>query len=476
VRIPFLPLVFVGLVVVYLLSGNTVFGYDGDIMYRVSESLVVRHSIQIADPYWQVNQPYAFYGIGTSLALLPLVSLGVLLAHDGRALVGVFEPIVTAASVIALYHVLVALRIEARRAILLALVYGLTTLAWHYTSIVFSEPLVGLGMLLALLALLTYRRTGQIRWLAAASAATGLTVLTRWDSLLLIALPVALYAAIVVRRRAPTLLEQGRAAVAWTLPLLAALALNLGYDWLRYGNPLSGGYAETPGFSTPLLTGLIGLLVSPGAGLLVYTPVLILAPLGYLRFLRSWRGEAILVAVLAMSRILFFARWWDFDGHSWGPRFLVPLLPLLLIPLAFARFGPVIRVAAALLVSAGFLIQTLGVLVPYEGMAFGPVQSQLLAQQHRQQVYPGCVLCSYRSETAVSQVIDFNWRYAPLVTQSQQLLKGNVYPVWTRFSPALMALLAALGLLLAIVSRRQRLRSLAGVGAEPAEPVDRRIA
>jgi hypothetical protein len=465
------------LALIYLLSGATFLGYDGDIMYRVSESLVLRHSVQIVDPYWQVNQPYSFYGIGTSLALLPLVAVGVMLAHQGQLAIGLLEPVVTAISVFVLYRVLIALGVGERRGVLLALTYGLGTLAWHYAIVVFGEPLVGLGMLLALLALLTYQRTGETRWVAAASAAVGWTVLTRWDSLLLIALPLTVYAAILVRRRAPTLLAQGCAALAWAVPLALALGINLSYDWLRYGNPLSGGYAETPGFSTPLLTGLIGLLFSPGAGLFVYTPVLLLVPLGYSRLYRRWGAEAVLIAVLTLGRILFFARWWDFDGHSWGPRYLIPLLPLLLIPVAFVRFGPALRVIAAVLISVGLLIQALGILVPYEGMAFGRVQSQTLARLHLQQVYPGCVMCDYRSETAVSRIIDFDWHAAPLFTQSRLLFEGDVYPVWTRFSPPLIASLTVSGLLLTVIAwRRPTRRGLSPARAGRSEGGDQRIA
>lgn len=465
-----------GLVLVYVLSGTPFLGYDGDIMYRVSESLVLRHSFQIVDNYWQVNQPYSFYGLGTSLAFLPLVAAGELL-HQGKLLIGLLEPIVTALSVLVLYQVLRALGVARRRSLVLALAYGLGTLAWHYAIVVFGEPLVGLGMLLALLTMLTYRRTGQARWVALSSAAVGLTVLTRWDSLLLIGLPLTVYAAVVVTRRASTLAAQANAAIAWALPLTAALAVNLGYDWLRYGNPFSLGYAETPGFSTPILTGLIGLLFSPGAGLFVYTPALLLIPLGYARFFRTWAAEGVLIAVLVVGRLLFFARWWDFDGHSWGPRFLVPLLPLLLIPIAFIHFGAILRAIATVLISAGVLIQVLGILVPYEGMAFGRVQEETLARLHLQQVYPGCVMCSYRSVTAVSRVIDFDWHAAPLITQSQMLLRGDIYPLWTRLTPALVALFGGSGLLLMVVARRRpRLWAPWLARADPPEEIERRIA
>ena len=57
--------------IIYLLSGPVYYGYDGEIMYRVSESLVLRHSIIVTDPIYHYLQPYSSYGIGTSLALLP---------------------------------------------------------------------------------------------------------------------------------------------------------------------------------------------------------------------------------------------------------------------------------------------------------------------------------------------------------------------------------------------------------------------
>ena len=43
---------------VYLLSGPVFYGYDGEIMYRVSESLVLRHSIVITDPIYHYTHVF----------------------------------------------------------------------------------------------------------------------------------------------------------------------------------------------------------------------------------------------------------------------------------------------------------------------------------------------------------------------------------------------------------------------------------
>src|ERR1700682_988324 len=51
----------VAILTAYLACGPTVIPYDGDIMLRVTQSLVNRHSFQIVDPVFHLNQPYSSY-------------------------------------------------------------------------------------------------------------------------------------------------------------------------------------------------------------------------------------------------------------------------------------------------------------------------------------------------------------------------------------------------------------------------------
>jgi hypothetical protein len=77
-----------------------------------------------------------------------------------------------------------------------------------------------------------------------------------------------------------------------------------------------------------------GLLFSPARGLLIYSPILLLSTLGYLRLKdidsRSLRlffniaGVSILLELIVYSS---FRVWWA--GQCYGPRFLVCLLPFL---------------------------------------------------------------------------------------------------------------------------------------------------
>ncbi|HVG00212.1 MAG TPA: hypothetical protein VND68_10265, partial [Chloroflexia bacterium] len=125
-------------------------------------------------------------------------------------------------------------------------------------------------------------------------------------------------------------------------PVIAGLGQVL-YNWLRFA-PLADawlrtGYEREPGFSTPLLVGLEGLLLSPGKSMFLYAPPLLLAPLGmWLMWRRGAYPGRIAVALIAAHTfmgLVFNATWWAWTGNfAWGPRLIMPLFPLLAWPLA----------------------------------------------------------------------------------------------------------------------------------------------
>jgi MFS family permease len=78
------------------------------------------------------------------------------------------------------------------------------------------------------------------------------------------------------------------------------------------------------------------------------------------------------LAILAASAawLLLISRYYQwFGGGSWGPRFLVPLLPLWILPAAeiFSRWrlGRAWRLAIVVLVAASLLVSVAPMLVPF---------------------------------------------------------------------------------------------------------------
>lgn len=159
--------------------------------------------------------------------------------------------------------------------------------------------------------------------------------------------------------------QLGRNATARRLALFGVLSVGAtvvswaAYNYARYDSVLKFGYdGET--FSTPVLRGLYGLLASPGRGLLYYSlPSAFAVMLIGARVIRGrdWRDSVVLGTFFFY--LLLYAHWGSFEGGwCWGPRFLLPFLPLL--HLAFLPLlGNTPRVASASLAtlfSFGFLV------------------------------------------------------------------------------------------------------------------------
>ncbi|MBI3740353.1 MAG: hypothetical protein HY257_01185, partial [Chloroflexi bacterium] len=131
-------------------------------------------------------------------------------------------------------------------------------------------------------------------------------------------------------------------AGAWFGFTLFIFALTiLWYNAARYGNPFNSGYRADETFDNPILLGIYGLLFSPGKGLFVYIPFLAALPVAFALFFRRARAEAFLIIALVTFYVLLFSAWYYWwGGTNWGPRFLIPILPFLILMLA-----PVVELA-----------------------------------------------------------------------------------------------------------------------------------
>lgn len=183
------------------------------------------------------------------------------------------------------------------------------------------------------------------RWVGCSGVFMALTVVNRPLDVLLVG-PLFLYVAVSHRDR---LLQ----CVLWGLPVVLlqfsynACYLTGPFDF-PLGEVLKKKWPSGGGFSVPISWGIYRQLLSPGRGLWIYSPILILALPG---FLLAWRpqGDRLLrwagLGVLALLAVTGkWMGWWG--GHTFGPRLLSDLSPLLafaLYPLEGWLAGPAWR-------------------------------------------------------------------------------------------------------------------------------------
>jgi hypothetical protein len=438
---------------VYLLTYSPRFhSSDGLAVFATTESLARRGEWDADQIRWMGlgqgifgldGHLYIRKGVGMSLLALPLAWLGLIIPIWGPATAALLlNAIVTAATGALLFHYLQALGYDGRVALAAGLTFGLATLAWPYAKTFFSDPLAGLCLLAAALALLRFHQTGRTASVFWAGLALSLAVAARYANavmipfygLLLIRYQISnpKHQIVNIKSQIPNLLSTSwRAWLAFGAPLVATAIAIAYYNLARYGNPFNTGYLPEESFSGVWWQGLAGLLVSPGRGLFLYAPVLLMTLPVASTFFRRHRAEAALAGTIILVDLLLYGKWFMWHGgYAWGPRFMLPTLPFFVIGMApaieRARESAWWRRGFLALAGLSGLIQILGLSVHFELF-----QNRLLDT--------GLPL--------FAPITFFNPRYSPLIGQFQFLRPENLDFAWITDGrvdwPLLIALVAA---------------------------------
>ncbi|UCC87262.1 MAG: hypothetical protein JSV81_20805 [Anaerolineales bacterium] len=274
---------------------------------------------------------YSKKGVGISILLAPLIKLSLAIRSVGHThLLMLFGPLICALTGLLVMAIACQWRYPPTAGFTLGLVCGLGTIVWPYSKTLFQEPLIGLALVVTVYAISSKLNT---RTMLLASLMLALAMMNRLPNALAIP-PVVLYG---LYRLHKSIEHQNWRTRLWLIGILLSMPLVAGitlahYNWLRFGAWTSTGYIAGETFSTPLFQGLSGLLFSPEESLFLFSPVLVFAIVGMPLLFQRFKAEAVLVFTLIAINLCLFALWYDWRGGlAWGPRFTVPLTPLLVI-------------------------------------------------------------------------------------------------------------------------------------------------
>jgi hypothetical protein len=398
-----------------------------------------------------------------------------------------------ALAVAGFHRSVVALGTPERSAVFLSLLLGVATVLWPYGTSFYSEAWQAAAFSWAAALLLAARRTSRLEdgpsglhhaRLRVVGAALLLTIagLTKVTSLIFASGFVV--AALLDRSLSPrTRLE---AAVALALGMALAAAIHVAWNTYRFGRPFDFGYGwgdmipQLPPrqfLAADVPRGLAVLLFSPGKSIVLWAPILLLAGTRAKPFWRREPGAAIGLAISAVAGLIFFAAYlFPEGGYAHGPRNLVPLVPLLLLPAGGPDSGRRRSALVAACAAVGILMAVLATSVSFmedQGGRIGPLSPNVYYE--RVDPPPGRSWIRYRLDYVpfLSTIRSNGWTHAEtlglgpdffplhLLQARRQLPHGAAIPL------ALIWALPAGWLLLGAVAAAALMRANATAGESP---------
>ncbi|HKY22301.1 MAG TPA: hypothetical protein VJM31_13895 [Vicinamibacterales bacterium] len=215
-------------------------------------------------------------------------------------------------------------------ALLLSLMLGAASVLWTYATNFYSEAWQAAAFTWAAVFLLERRITSASMLLAFA----GLIKVTS-----LVFAPGFLVA--VLMDRTVPIERRLRGATSIAAALAVAVATHFAWNTFRFGDVFEFGYDWGETIPVPparafllseLPRGLAVLLVTPGKSILLWAPLLLL---GISRLRTCPRPLLWGLATTSIAGLIFYGAYLFPDGgYAHGPRHLVPIVPLLLLPAA----------------------------------------------------------------------------------------------------------------------------------------------
>ena len=323
-------------------------------------------------------------GIGQGLLQVPFYMVGDAIGRlspregarrDAAAFaVAMFNPTVTAATVTLLFLFCINLQYTRRVSLIVAIVYGFASSAFVFAEYNWNSVSAAFTLLTSFYLLRRNTQRPSRCSVVFSGFVAGCALFIRADIVVIVPV-LALYLCLSNGRRAEgdrLFTAALRSLALFVVPVAFCILGLLWFNQIAFGNILTTGYGNDPWHYAQIWRKAFpqnarGILIGAQSGILVYSPIAVIACLGLPLFFKKHAREGIAVVALMLGMFGFYSLFWPVASTScfeWGNRFMFPALCVAMLPLApvtdrILASRPLRIVAIPLLVM--FLgIQTLG--------------------------------------------------------------------------------------------------------------------
>jgi hypothetical protein len=358
-----------------------------DLRFYVNYTVYSNSALQggsLSDPKTIKLEPvYTVRSLLLSAVGVPFYFLGLFLSVSPVITVALFvNPLIISLTALVIFCVSLEVNRSKRIAFLLSVIFSFCSFIWPYNTTFWVQPLQGLTLASATFFLLKVRhynksflchytilRNGRRKILFGGLAGLflGLSVFAHPTSLIFVPAFLA-YSFFSVMKR-------NKKSFVFFVGIIVIVLFFVGLvNYVRFGSFTEFGY----GYFSSLAShngwrGLVGLLVSPGAGLIFYFPLAVLLPLGAKYLYKDHRALFFLCIYIIISNWIYVGTLsfgteptaWS-GGIAWGPRYLIPVLPFMIIMLGsiflHMKKRVLLKSISISLCVAGFFVNFAGVL------------------------------------------------------------------------------------------------------------------
>jgi len=297
--------------------------------YQFNQTLYINHSAGVEPVQPLLAAPLYWLALNTSWV-------------GNMHAMALFNPLITVLTALLLFHHALMLGYGERSALAAALLFGLATMAWPYTQYYFREPLTGLAMLAAITAWEHWRQSAvasqwrRWAWFGIAITVTMIAMLSKESALIILPMFVLLALPNLAMFR-----QHRKQALIAAISVLALIVLAvIGLLAFKEAGAMLTRYRFMAQFRSlvaglPASTdGLLGYFVSPGKAIWWYSPITMLALASPILLPRArWRESWLMLGTVFWFGLIYAANKGDiwFGGAGWGARFMLPIIPFLMI-------------------------------------------------------------------------------------------------------------------------------------------------